>query len=84
MMFMTSSKTFGLQSTWSKSGVGDNVFIYGLKCKMCTRIEHREKLVIPKMDPMSKHTSERKRLPFMVWPLEIGSLQRLAWPMIVF
>ncbi len=40
--------------------------------------------MISKMDPMSKHTSERKRLPFMVWQLENGSLQRLAWPMIVF
>jgi hypothetical protein len=29
--------------------VGDNGFIYGLKCKMCTKIEHKEKLVIPKI-----------------------------------
>ncbi len=29
--------------------MGDNGFIYGLKCKMCTKIEHKEKLVIPKI-----------------------------------
>ncbi len=38
----------------------DDGFISTIRCKVCTQIKHKEKLLVLKMEFLSKHASKRK------------------------
>lgn len=69
---------------WSKSGVGDNGFHLWTKMQNVHMNRTQGKACDPKDGPYVQTYKWKERLPFMVWQLENGSLQRLTWLMIVF
>jgi len=40
--------------------VVEDGFISTVRCKVCTQIKHKEKLLVLKMEFLSKHVSKRK------------------------
>jgi hypothetical protein len=34
--------------------------VHLVKCKVCSKVEHKNKLLAPKWDSLQKHTSQRK------------------------
>lgn len=41
--------------TWVENVVAKDGFICAMRCKVCTIIEHKDNIMIPKMDFLSKH-----------------------------
>jgi len=45
---------------WVELQVGFDGFLHTMKCKICSKIEHKNKLLAPKWDSLHKHASQRK------------------------
>ncbi len=51
---------------WEKSIVDENGLMQQLRCKICTFIERKEKLLAPKLDSLLKHVGHWKAKVFML------------------
>lgn len=45
---------------WVKSIVSSNQFIDAIKCKIYGKSERKQNLLVPKMDPLSKHVKNTR------------------------
>jgi hypothetical protein len=45
---------------WAKLQMGVDGCVYFMKCKVCSEVEHKNKLLVPKWDSLQKHTTRRK------------------------
>ncbi len=45
---------------WAKLVVGVHGKLHYMWCKICTNVEHREKLLVPKLGVLYKHNGRRK------------------------
>ena len=47
---------------WAESVLGRDGRVAQVRCKICTEVEGREKLLVPKLDSLWKHAGRRKAL----------------------
>jgi hypothetical protein len=47
---------------WVESVLGANGFVAQVKCRICSDVEGREKLLVPKIDGLWKHAGRRRAL----------------------
>jgi hypothetical protein len=45
---------------WVELQVGFDGFFHTMKCKICSKIEYKDKLLAPKWDSLHKHANRRK------------------------
>lgn len=55
---------------WAEAVVGESGLITQVRCKICSDVEGREKLLVPKLDSLYKHAGRRKAL------VDIGKVRR--------
>jgi hypothetical protein len=50
----------GNQVTLGELHVGSNGLVHSVKCKICLEVEHKDKILATKWNPLQKHTNQRK------------------------
>ncbi len=46
-----------IQLPWAENVIGDKGLDHQVRCKVCTHVERKEKLLAPKMDSLLKHVN---------------------------
>jgi hypothetical protein len=54
------SRPLGYKFPWAKVVMGEGRIMHHVQCKICTNVEWREKLLIPKLDGFDKHSGRTK------------------------
>ncbi len=52
--------TWATKLPWAKLVIGEDNKLHHVRCKVCTDVEHREKLLVLKLDGLHKHNGKRK------------------------
>jgi hypothetical protein len=45
---------------WVEFVVGDEGLIHVMRWKVCSKVQHKDKLFVPKFDNLSKHTGKKE------------------------
>jgi phage-related protein len=55
---------------WVEFVVGDDGLIHVVRCKVCSKVQHKDRLFVLKFDNLSKHASKKKEkvIKFSVQP----------------
>ncbi len=60
------NSTWAIELLWARSVLGSNRKVAQVQCKVCTLIENKKKVFVPKLDFFWKHASHCKALVVML------------------
>jgi hypothetical protein len=55
---------------WAEAVIGASGQVTQVRCKICSEVEHREKLLVPKINNLYNHVGRRRAL------VDIGKVKR--------
>jgi hypothetical protein len=58
---------------WVEFVVGDDGLIHVVRCKVCSKVQHKDRFFVPKFDNLSKHVNKKKEkvIKFSVQPSKL-------------